>query len=446
MDYRLDDPALANVAGLTRYTLFGQRIGTGSTPVGKNTELFKPVGDMRDPDIAYNPDANEYMAVYRDDQDGTTAGYNQIYMQRVYPNGLPAGGWPAGHQSRIRVWTQPGNQSMPKIAYNAVAKRYLVTWQQSVGTSGDTDIYARFMNSNGSGGTGVLLATAANQQLQPQVEASTTDDRFFVVWRDSRAGVNLHDVYGRFLQGTTNATVGSELHFTDTASYPTANNILKLNVIASYNSDDDNFLVSWWDNAQGTMARFAKLTGSTASLLGTSTLGIGGSGGPGGFHSIGLAYRPAGPAGDGRFLLTDQEQYSGKIKGKLLDRSGALVSNVALQSTTTGMQVESNVAYNSVDDEFLVTWTDHRSFATAPSDIVNIMGRTVAAATGAVGAEIEIATPNTGAAYNQYASTPVYNPQANEYFAVWMDYRLDDPALANVAGLTRYTLFGQRIH
>ncbi|MCA9936947.1 MAG: hypothetical protein KC415_23590, partial [Anaerolineales bacterium] len=86
-------------------------------------EQETPGHDQITPDIAYNPDADEYLLVWQDYRSGTDWG---IYGQRVAANG-------ALLDENFVIADGPYNQRFPKVAYGGGV--YLAAWRHYPGTS-----------------------------------------------------------------------------------------------------------------------------------------------------------------------------------------------------------------------------------------------------------------------------------------------------------------------
>src|SRR5919109_825868 len=152
---------------------------------------------------AYNPAADEYLAVWIGDDNTAPLVNNEfeVFAQRLSSTGAPLGG-------RIRVSTQGADGVIasavadPSVAYNPVTNEYLVAWSGEVGTSDEFEIWARRLSAGGvrlGGADDLRLSdmgpdnsvnyTATN----PRVAANSTTGEYLVIWRGDDNTVPLVD-------------------------------------------------------------------------------------------------------------------------------------------------------------------------------------------------------------------------------------------------------------
>lgn len=97
------------------------------------------------------------------------------------------------------------------------------------------------------------------------------------------------------------------------------------------------------------------------------------------------------------------------------------------------------VAYNQVDDEYLVVWVDSRNH---PSRGLDLYGRRLATDGSRLGGVFRVS--GTGATANEWAPDVVHNPIDNQYLVVWEDFR-SEATLGMDVYARRLTAAGSRL-
>ncbi len=98
------------------------------------------------------------------------------------------------------------------------------------------------------------------------------------------------------------------------------------------------------------------------------------------------------------------------IHGQRLSWDGQRVGGLIQISKATEWQVEAAVAYNAIDNEYLVVWRD---------GVVDVHGQRLSASGDLLGARLTICS----ASRQQNYPAVTHNPDANEYLVVWDDHR-----------------------
>jgi hypothetical protein len=181
---------------------------------------------------------------------------------------------------------------------------------------------------------------------------------------------------------------------------------------AAYNSSNNEYMVVWFDlRNQPTTGNdvFGQRLSANRSLLGANIPIASEVGSQAGAF---VAYNSI----DNNYLVAWGSQFDGPGSPDFNDAFGRLVSNVgiplggAFHISNGGLEISS--AYNSISNDYLVVG---RSFASGP--IAGIFGQMVSNAGSLVGIENPIATNGAPSPNGQV----IYNPTINEYFATWRD-------------------------
>ena len=306
--------------------------------------------DRTHPRLAYDPNVNRFLVVYENSTDiygqfrstdGTALNFEFIISngagtqqqaavafdttnsnflvvwrdgrntlttgEDIYGQILSADGFLSG--GNFAISNAAGNQVAPSVAFDSVNQRFLVTWEdgRTEGTTGQ-DIYGQLVNANGSpSGANFFVSTAAGNQVAPSVAFDTIRQLFFVVWEDSRNVLTAgDDIYGQ-LVNADGSLFGNDVAVSDASADQVAPSV-------AYSTVTQRFLVVWQDG------------------------------------------RNAGVTGE-------------NIYGRIFNPNESLPGEDIVISNATGNQNAPSVAYDVVDQRFLVTWRDGRNSGFTGQDI-----------------------------------------------------------------------------
>lgn len=172
--------------------VYGQRISASGTEVGPDNFQISHIADASGvieqgaPEVAYNPNANQYLVVWSADLPDFN-GRDNIYGQLLQAGGSQVGGDFQISQMGDGVGTYTAG-SMPAVTFNSHADQYLVVW------SGYEDeqayeIYAQILTASGSetGPDDFRLSSmgAPNNDYAtccPDVAYNSLDNEYIVTW------------------------------------------------------------------------------------------------------------------------------------------------------------------------------------------------------------------------------------------------------------------------
>lgn len=188
-------------------------------------------GDQEKPQIAYNPDDDEYLLVWQDYRSSTDW---DIYGQRVAGDGSLLG-------ANLAINTNATTHQLnPHVAYGA--DEYLVVWQHYTDSSNTTyDVRGRVISRTGSFVTShfaIANATSGGNPLKEtprEVVYNSSSDQFLVLWQ-VEVGTDNWDIWARHVSPTGSS--GSYIQIATTASS-------EQDAAGAYNPDDDQYLVVW---------------------------------------------------------------------------------------------------------------------------------------------------------------------------------------------------------
>ncbi len=268
--------------------------------------------------------------------------------------------------------------NQPAVAYNSDLDEYLVVWWGDGGPNQGDDvfeIYGQWYRPSGSFGLFLQISDMGpdnDSQFgaeHPAVAYDTNHQQFLVVWRGSDDSPGEYHIHGQLLTAS-GLPVGGPFQISDVddTSYPSL----------AYNELDDEFLVVW---LEGGAVQGQRLDAATGARLGAITVGV----------------------------------------------TGGVIGNTAL-------------AFNPQAHEYLVVWSGLVDFGSGPE--VEILGQRLVAATGAPAGADDFRISDMGADGDLefQATNPAvaFNPVDNQYLVVWQG---DD----NIAPLVNNELeiFGQ---
>jgi len=210
----------------TGYEIYAQRVGGGGSLIGSAIWISRDTGTVHEgvAHVVYNEFSNDYMVVWHAFSNGSW----KIWGQRISATGQLLGG-------NFVISASGGNPQGPRIAYNRQRHEYLVVWQDDR-NGGRWDIYGqRLSASGGLIGSNLAVATASGNKGRCDLSYNSQNNEYLVVWGDTRAGSN---VYGQRLNATAGLIGG------DFAISAAANS--EVGPAVEYSTSSSEYLAVWW--------------------------------------------------------------------------------------------------------------------------------------------------------------------------------------------------------
>jgi YD repeat-containing protein len=158
-------------------------LGNGSL-TGSASKVFGAPSNSVSPDLAYDPERNEYLVVWLEGAGGAT---DEVYAQRLRDDGAVLG-------SAIPLQAYSGSPYRPAVAYHSAAQAYVVVWNQVSG--GQWDIQSRTLQADGSGlNNPVSVVAASGDQVNPALSKHGPGFDLYVLYTDPATG--FWDLYGQ---------------------------------------------------------------------------------------------------------------------------------------------------------------------------------------------------------------------------------------------------------
>ena len=196
--------------------------------------------------------------------------------------------------------------------------------------------------------------------------------------------------------------------------------------VVAYNDKGNEYLVAWWDERnKNTSGKdiYAKFVSSAGELKG-SEIAINLSSGD--QWGIDIAYNSI----DGEYLIIWNDDSSGNIQGQRISSAGVLVGT-KLNITNSVKADTTALAYNSKDGKYLVVWDEGDIYQNS----ANIYGQILSKDGMSQGGKFAVCSES----YNQYNPTITYNSGDNEFLVVWQDER------NTVGDLKHIDIYGKRV-
>ena len=359
--------------------LFGA-VGEGEVPesglvlLGDNFDLSSgATTNRRSPSVAYNSQDNQYLAAWFDSRN---PGTNDIFGQRVSAAADLLG-------DNIAMQEFSASQSSPVVAYGSVQNSYLAAWQTQ--QSGFFN-QARGKIVPADGVVAVDDLFLIDGGLEIDVAYSPTSDMYLVT---GRAGA----IVGASFDGN-GAPVDPQVAFS-AGGAPAPNGGV------GYNSNDNEFLVTWRDQTEDNLK--ARRVSPGTGLLGDPfviTPEFPESG-----RAADVAFDPV----NNRYLVVYGVFDSGNIKGQFVGADGALIGEAFEIAADLATRAIPAIAYSAADQAYLVAFKDASSIA----------GQMVQADGTVVGARLLIGDATSINGHPAVA----YNSQTGEFLVVWSDNR-----------------------
>ncbi len=262
----------------------GNLVTRGGAPGTDNFPIAAYDDSQRGPAVAHDDVNGRFFVAYTDDRNDP--GIGDLHGQLLNA----ADGALIG--SNVVIAGGSGNQFVSAVSFNPTDQVYLVTWDdgRTVMTT-DFDIYGQLVNASGnpvqrgtlaSGSDNFLVSDdpGDHEQRYSAIAYTPTGNRFLVVWRDMRSGID-NDIYGQFVDTTGLVTRGGAA---GADNFPIATVGDNTDPDIAFNAARGEFLAVWNDDRNGPLS----------------------------FDVYGQYLNPGGtPNGDNFLICSDVEQYSG---------------------------------------------------------------------------------------------------------------------------------------
>ncbi|MBC7250155.1 MAG: PKD domain-containing protein [Anaerolineae bacterium] len=152
--------------------VYGQRISSAGALVGSNFVISQQGYSHRGPDVAANPQAGEYLAVWH--MHTNDLNYS-LRARRVQADGTLLG-------DEMIIAAAGKDSPEPRVEYNGKDDEYLVVWQDD--RNGNWDIYGQRVSAGGELlGNNFAISSLAGDETRPSLAWDGNSERYLVGWQ-----------------------------------------------------------------------------------------------------------------------------------------------------------------------------------------------------------------------------------------------------------------------
>ena len=375
--------------------------------IGDDFGIAVGPASQQGPELAYNSQTNEYLAVWREYVPASPSTWN-IRTMRMDPDGTPKG-------NIISVQNTAANELLPAVAYNVNDNNYLIAWTEHI-EGGSDRVRGQLVSASGAKvGSAFTISGNNTNQVDVHFEVIHNPDngQYLIVWSQKNSG-GIYNIYGRRVAGNGVPQGTNAFNIASSSSPEGAPK-------GVYNPQADEFLVVWHRNDSGILNVLARrialdgqLQGSEIPIVSSSDQQV--------FPTV------AHNSQDNSYLITwrDITATTSTIHGRRFAATGGAVGGAfTIANTGSTVQQHPQMAYHAVNNEYLVTWEECNAAACVRSyeQPFDIRGRRVGA-DGALLLDNGQSYVNLAVyAYGQFSQDVVYNTQDANFLVVWDDYR-----------------------
>ncbi len=426
--------------------------------------------------LAFNSTDGTFLSVWSGEDTGTNEDF-EIFGQFLDISTIK----PIG-QFRISFQGPDGNDDfdavVPVIAHNTIEKNYLVVWMGSrfVASQFNTE-FEVFGQLVSSGGLFIGEAFRISDMgpdgdtnfdaTRPSVTYNVVDNEYLVVWQgddDNNGLVNEEDeVFGQRLDASGNEIGTNDFRISDMG--PDGNDDFEARFPnVTYNDVDNEYLVVWQgsDTTNGLVSGEFEIYGqrldADGNEIGMNDVRISDMGPDGNddfdalfpnvtYNVMDNEYLVVWYGDDNTLPLIEGES---EIFGQRLDADGNEIGMNDFRISDTGPDGsvefdarDPSVAYNAVENEYLVVWEGTLSAISETTTEVEIFGQrldTHGKELGANDFRISDMGPDGNALFDAEDPSVTYNSLENEYLVVW-----GGELSAIFQNTSELEIFGQRL-
>ncbi len=377
----------------------------------------------------------------------------------------------------------------PAVAYNSTNNEYLVVWEGDDNSDSLTDDELEIFGQRIDAQTGAEVGVndfrisemgssdgnPAYRALAPSVAYNSTDNEYLVVWYGDDDSDSLTDdeyeIFGQRINAATGEEEGNkDFRISDMGTSDGDNTYHATSPKVAYNSTDNEYLVVWrGDDGTGPLADGEyeiwgqRINAANGEEIGTNDFRVSDMGSTDGDASYGastpnLAYNSAdneylviwcGYDDSGSLAIQENEIWGQRINADG-DEIGTNDFRISDMGGTDGDDAydafSPSVAYNSMNNEYLVVWWGDDDSDSLTDGENEIWGQRINAQTGEEAGDNDFRISDMGSTdgdttFRAAGPSVAYSSTDNEYLVVWWGDD-DSDSLAD----NEYEIWGQRIN
>jgi hypothetical protein len=340
----------------------------------------------------------------------------------------------------------------PAVAYSATNNTYLVVWVGSI--TGEQEIWGRLLNATTGASIGSEIrisdmgpdANTSYDANAPAVASSGTE--FLVVWSgDDNTGLlldNEFEIFGQRINAATGLTAGSnDFRISDMGATDGVTTFSAFTPSVVYNATQNEYLVVWRGDddtaplVDGENEIFAQRLSVSGTQLGTndyriSDMGTNGNASFGAtvpevaWNSTDNQYMVTWVADDDNAPLVDNEfeiyvQRLDGVTGGEVGTNDIRISDMGTDGTTTAAATSPAIAYNSVNNTYLVVWTGDDGVAPLVDGEFEVYGQLISNLGAQSGSDFRISDmgPDGSTLYAASNTRVAHDPNLNQFLITW---------------------------
>ncbi len=303
-----------------------------ATEIGTNVKVGTNANSARFPQITYCSSENKFLLVWN----GNESGYDRIYynfLDEAEVSGTPSSTGALLSASSTGTFRY---SEKPQVAYDSSTGTAAVVWQESNALGKDSVVLSILNVNSESESTEVVVADNSTWNMSATV-ASNNMGKYLVAYYDTTS----LSITGKFYN-SSGVQVGSDLLLGSVGSAY----LFPYSIDIAYNSINDVFTVVWADYFSN---MFSTLVKSDGTIVGSND-----------YSSISAVGNPAIAYNDllNNFLIV-YDDFSGNVSGVVVDSVGVLTGESYSFGNSSVLEAEPDVAYNSLNAVFAITWTEY---------------------------------------------------------------------------------------
>lgn len=318
-----------------------------------------------------------------------------IIADTASPHGLdPAGDF------EVAITTAGEWQGEAVVVYNATQDEYFVVWQDRR-AGGQWDIYGQRVSGAGAlVGANIPICVAADEQMWPRVAYNSAGNEYMVVWQERKVG--RWGVYGQRVSAT-GALLGARFAISTSA-------VRQAQVDIAYNSRQNEYLAIWqFITTSSIYGQRLSNTGAYVGSLFPIVTGLS--------AQWGLARVAYAEVMDEYLVVWSQRSATqNDIYAQRVSSTGTLSGGRIPITVSAGDQTIAEIAYDGSSNRYLIVWTDARNMNQTSLDVY---GQLLAGNGELVGDNLPICTDGSW----QQAGGVAYSPAAGHFLVLWEDGR-----------------------
>ncbi|MHC4414577.1 MAG: hypothetical protein ACYS0G_04770 [Planctomycetota bacterium] len=459
--------------GPEEFEIFGQLLDPSGLEIGPDDVRLSDMGpdgnanfDAYDAAVTHNDVANEYLVVWEADDDSgeLVPGEFEIFGQLVEAS---TGAEIGVNDFRVSVTGPDGagqfDANLPSVAYNGADDEYLVVWKADGPPLPDGKWEIRGQRIDAATGNLLeasdVLISSTGDPNDPDVDAQAPtvtynafERTYLVVWHADDTTGDLEDnefeIFGRLV---TFPLTDGQFRISDMGTTDGEGQFDARRAVAVYNGTDNEFLVVWdRDDDTGELVNdelevYGQRLAADTTEVGANDFRISTAGGDGklaydagsaavAYNSIDREYLVVWEGDDDTDPLVDGEmeifgQRVDALTGAEIGANDFRISDMGPDGDTNYEGGEPAVAFNSIDNLYLVVWEGDDDTAPYVDEEFEIFGQLIDGATGAeIGSDFRISDVGTDGLDSRDAGPPAiaHDSVLNRFLVVW---EADDSAV-----------------